>query len=107
MNFSKKTGLFLSPVLAVLILMMPAQWGLTNEAWSVVSVSVLMIGWWVTEAVPIPVTALLPMICLPLLGVSDMKTAAAPYAHPIVFLFFGGFMSPWPWNDGTSTAASL
>ncbi len=50
-----------------------------------------MLGWWVSEAVPIAVTSLLPMICLPLLGVTDMKTAAAPYAHPIVYLFFGGF----------------
>ncbi len=91
MDFFKKTGLFLSPAIAVLVLMLPPQWGLSAEAWKVLSMSVLMLGWWVTEAVPIPVTALLPMICLPLLGVSEMKTAAAPYAHPIVFLFFGGF----------------
>ena len=74
------------------MLFLPPQWGLSVDAWKVVAMAVLMLGWWVTEAVPIPVTALLPMICLPLLGISDMKTASAPYANPVVFLFFGGFM---------------
>lgn len=92
MELTKKLGLFLTPALAVLLLLIPPQWGLSPDAWKVLSMAVLMLGWWVTEAVPIPVTSLLPMICLPLLGVSDMKTAASPYAHPIVYLFFGGFM---------------
>ena len=61
-------------------------------AWKVIAIAVFMLVWWVTEAVPIPVAALLPLVLLPLLGVMDMKTAAAPYANPIVFLFMGGFM---------------
>ena len=91
MENSKKIGLFLSPVLALIVMLLPPQWGLSPDAWKVLAMAVLMLGWWVSEAVPIAVTALLPMICLPLLGVSDMKTAAAPYANPIVYLFFGGF----------------
>lgn len=51
-----------------------------------------MIVWWVTEAVPIPITAFLPLICFPLLGIMNMKAAAAPYANPIIFLFLGGFL---------------
>ncbi len=92
MTVEKTIGLFLAPILFLLILALPPQWGLSNEAWRVIAMAILMLVWWVTEAVPIPVTSLLPMVCLPLLGISDMKTATAPYANPVVFLFFGGFM---------------
>lgn len=47
--------------------------------------------WWMTEAVPIPVTALLPLVLFPALGVLEMGDAAAPYANEIIFLFMGGF----------------
>lgn len=92
MNASKKAGLFLSPFIFLLLLLLPPQWGLSADAWKVIAMAALMLGWWLTEAVPIPVTSLLPMICLPLLGISDIKTATAPYANPVVFLFMGGFM---------------
>lgn len=58
----------------------------------VVSVALLMILWWVTEAMPMPVVALLPIILFPMLGISDIKEATKPYADPIIFLFMGGFM---------------
>jgi sodium-dependent dicarboxylate transporter 2/3/5 len=51
-----------------------------------------MVIWWVTEAVPIAATALLPMALLPLLGVMTIGAAAAPYANPVIYLFFGGFV---------------
>ena len=51
----------------------------------------LMAIWWLTEAVPIAVTALLPLVLLPPLGVASMATAAAPYANELIFLFMGGF----------------
>jgi len=51
-----------------------------------------MVTWWVTEAIPISATALLPLAALPLIGAANMRAAAAPYADPIVFLFIGGFM---------------
>lgn len=89
---SKKIGLFLGPILMAILLSLPTPGVLSPEAWKVIAMAVFMLTWWVTEAVPLPVTALLPIICLPILGVSDMKTAAAPYASPIVFLFMGGFM---------------
>ena len=65
---------------------------LENDAWSVLAVASWMITWWVTEAVPIPITALLPLVLFPLTGVFDVKTATAPYGSPIIFLFMGGFM---------------
>jgi len=51
-----------------------------------------MIIWWISEAAPIPVTALLPLIMFPFLGVMKMSEAAAPYANHIIFLFMGGFL---------------
>ncbi len=90
-NF-KKAGLYLGPVIFTVLLLMPHPAALTPEAWRVLAMAALMITWWITEAVPIPVTSLLPIICLPLLGVSSIKEAATPYANPVVFLFMGGFM---------------
>src|SRR5690606_7617343 len=51
-----------------------------------------MIIWWITEAAPIPITALLPLLLFPFLGVMSMSQAAAPYANPVIFLFLGGFL---------------
>jgi sodium-dependent dicarboxylate transporter 2/3/5 len=48
--------------------------------------------WWATEALPLFVTALLPLVMLPLLGIADLKDAAAPFANPVVFLLLGGFL---------------
>lgn len=51
-----------------------------------------MVAWWVSEAVPVAATALLPLVVLPMVGAGDPREAAAPYADPIIFLFIGGFM---------------
>jgi sodium-dependent dicarboxylate transporter 2/3/5 len=48
--------------------------------------------WWSTEALPVAATALLPIVLFPLLGIADVGTAAAPFAHPLIFLFLGGFL---------------
>lgn len=48
--------------------------------------------WWMTEALPLAVTALLPLVLFPLLGVRDIEATAPAYAHPLVFLFLGGFL---------------
>jgi sodium-dependent dicarboxylate transporter 2/3/5 len=50
-----------------------------------------MAAWWMTEAIPIPATALLPLVLFPVLGILDMPAAAGPYAQEIIFLFMGGF----------------
>lgn len=63
-----------------------------DRAVIVLSIAALMITWWVTEALPMPVVALMPLILFPLFGISNMEKAAAPYAHPVIFLFMGGFM---------------
>jgi sodium-dependent dicarboxylate transporter 2/3/5 len=51
-----------------------------------------MAVWWMTEAIPIPATALLPLVLFPVLGIADERAAAAPYANPLIFLFLGGFL---------------
>ncbi|OPY38223.1 MAG: Sodium:sulfate symporter transmembrane region [Methanoregula sp. PtaU1.Bin051] len=56
------------------------------------AVTVLVVVWWITEAIPLSATALLPLILLPLLNVVSFSEAATPYADPIIFLFLGGFI---------------
>lgn len=85
-------GLVLGPALAIGLQFLPPPEGLSPEAWRVVSLAALMVVWWVTEAIPIAATALVPLAALPLLAGVSMKDAASPYADPIVFLFIGGFI---------------
>ena len=88
----QRLGLFLGPALFLFMLFMETPAGMSATAWQVAALTVLMAVWWVTEAVPIAVTALLPVTLLPLMGVMDITAAAAPYANPLIFLFLGGFM---------------
>ena len=85
-------GLVLGPALAIGLQLIPPPEGLSLEAWRVVSLAALMVVFWVTEAIPISATALLPLAALPLIGAASIGDAAAPYADPIVFLFIGGFI---------------
>lgn len=65
---------------------------MSDTAWRTAALGIWMGQWWVSEAVPIAATALLPLVFLPLLGVLNMNAAAAPYANPVIYLFFGGFV---------------
>jgi sodium-dependent dicarboxylate transporter 2/3/5 len=62
------------------------------SAYSLLSITLWMALWWVTESVPISVTALLPIILFPLTGVVDLETTTASYGHKYIFLYMGGFM---------------
>jgi sodium-dependent dicarboxylate transporter 2/3/5 len=64
----------------------------SHEAKLVLAVAALMIFWWVTEAIPMPVVAMLPLILFPLMGIATIKDTSASYADSIIFLFLGGFM---------------
>jgi sodium-dependent dicarboxylate transporter 2/3/5 len=88
----RKLGLVLGPLLAGGLLLAGPPDGLGTPAWITVALMSLMIVWWVTEALPISATALLPLAVLPLAGVTTPAEAAAPYADPILFLFIAGFM---------------
>ena len=64
----------------------------STSAWFVFGVLVLMAIWWATEALPVAVTALLPLALFPLLNVVDFQSAADPYANKNIYLFLGGFI---------------
>jgi anion transporter len=66
--------------------------GVDHRAVQVLSVAALMITWWIAEALPMPVVALVPLVLFPLLKVSTTKEVAASYGDPSIFLFMGGFM---------------
>jgi len=65
---------------------------LTDAAWRTAAMGVLMAIWWATEAIPIAVTALLPLVFFPILGIADIRDTAAPFANKVIYLFLGGFM---------------
>ena len=79
-------------MLGVGVIISPVPEGMSPEAWKVLGVAIWMAFWWLTEALPVTVTALMPLIVFPVLGLFDFKTSAAPYAHPLIFLFMGGFI---------------
>lgn len=90
LNF-KMIGLVAGPVAFLLLNL--AQWtNIGTDASQVIAVATWMIIWWVSEAVPLAVTALLPVVLFPLTGISTIKEATAPYGDRFVFLFLGGFM---------------
>lgn len=84
--------LLVGPAIFVVMLLLPPPAGLEPQAWRVAATAVLMAALWVTEAVPIPVTGLLPLVLFPLLGVAPIAAASAPYGDPLIFLFLGGFL---------------
>src|SRR6186713_2240072 len=79
------------PAVALFIFLVN-PFGVDIGALKVLAVGGLMITWWVTEALPMPVVALLPLIFFPLLHITDIKSVASNYTDPVIFLFMGGFM---------------
>ena len=76
----------------LLLIILPPPEGLALPAWRVAAVAALLATFWLTEAIPLAVTSLLPIVLFPMLGVASVEVATAPYANPIVFLFLGGFV---------------
>jgi solute carrier family 13 (sodium-dependent dicarboxylate transporter), member 2/3/5 len=89
---TKQSGFFLGPFLFICILLFFPPDLISAQAPKVIALAAWMITWWVSEAVPIPVTAFLPLIGFPMLGVMKISESTSPYANPIIFLFLGGFM---------------
>jgi sodium-dependent dicarboxylate transporter 2/3/5 len=85
-------GLVAGPVLLVLMLLIAPPEGMSVLAWRTAAVGALMAIWWITEAIPIPATALLPIVLFPLLGIATVAATTAPYANPVIYLFLGGFL---------------
>ena len=88
----QKVGVVLGPAAALLIILSDAPAGLSDTGWTTAAIGVLMAVWWATEAVPIAVTALLPLVVFPLLGIASIQETAAPYSNKVIYLFLGGFI---------------
>lgn len=88
----KRVGLILGIVLFGMMVTLPAPEGLSVAGWNTAAAAILMGIWWITEALPIPVTALLPIVLFPLLDIVSIGEATYPYANPLIFLFMGGFV---------------
>ena len=96
-----QVGLFAGPLLAgVLFAVLPASYEtaagelvpFADAGRATAALALWMAVWWLTEAIDISATALLPLAVLPLTGATSMRAAAAPYAHELIFLFMGGFL---------------
>jgi len=88
----EQLGRILVPLLALALLVFGDLDPGRPEVTRMAAVAVLMAGWWITEAIPIPATSLLPVALFPLLGILDGRTTAATYFNHLIFLFIGGFL---------------
>lgn len=95
MNLARRIGFFGGLGVFGIILLYPAFFplpqGLSIEGLRVMAVVALMATWWVTEAIPIPATSLLPIALFPVLGVMKSAEVTKPYANHLIYLFIGGF----------------
>lgn len=89
---TKRTGFWLGIVLMATTVLLPPPAGMTPTAWHTAGLVLWMAAWWMTQAIPLPATAMLPFVVLPLSGVLTAKQAAAAYYSPIIFLILGGAM---------------
>ena len=89
---SQRLKVFLGPMACVLVASSGSWLGLSSEQGLTLAAAVWMLVWWVSEAVPIAVTSLLPIVLFPALGLMDVGEAASSYGSHYVFLFLGGFL---------------
>ncbi|MEI4770037.1 DASS family sodium-coupled anion symporter [Psychrobacillus sp. FJAT-51614] len=88
---TQMVGLFLGPLLFLLILFFMPLPGLSDEGRSVLAITAWIAVWWILESIPLGITSLMPLVLLPLLGAVGEGVAAASYGNPLIFLFIGGF----------------
>ncbi|MDT8861833.1 SLC13 family permease [Alkalihalobacillus sp. MEB130] len=93
-NYNKPQiiGLITGPALFILIQLLISPQGMSNEAITTLAIVAWVAAWWVTEAVPIPLTSLLPLILFPLTGIMSTGEVSSSYGDPLIFLFVGSFM---------------
>ena len=88
----QRIGLWLGPLLLLAILLLPRPEGLSSEAQRVGAVVAMMAIWWLLDAVPVAITALLPILLYPLLGVMKSSEVTPSYANHLIYLFLSGFL---------------
>lgn len=92
MKLKRELFAIASGLLLFFVLLLFNPLALDEKANKVLAVAALIIVWWISEAMPLYVVALFPLVLFPLLKIATMEDTAAPYANPVIFLFMGGFM---------------
>ena len=88
----KLIALVAGPVVAAILFFLPAPPDMPTEAWHLVAVAAWMVIWWLTEAIPLAATALLPIVLLPIFGIQPVDDVTPRYGNDLIFLFLGGFI---------------
>ncbi len=88
----KQAGLIIGPLLAIILVSFNPPEGMSHNAYYTSALAIWMATWWITEAFPLAITALLPIVTLPTLGIMEFKKVAESFSNPIIFLFLGGFI---------------
>ena len=88
----KKIGFILGPLTFIILMLIGPFEGLSQPAHSILSSTLWIAIWWITEAIPIAATALIPIVLFPLSGGLDLSATTASYGHKFVFLYLGGFL---------------
>jgi sodium-dependent dicarboxylate transporter 2/3/5 len=89
---AKNIGLFLGPILFILVRLVIEVEGLSDEANAILASTLWIATWWITEAIPIAVTSLLPIILFPLSGGLSVSETSSSFGHRYIFLYLGGFI---------------
>ena len=89
---SRKIGLYLGPILFILTRFFLELEGLSDQANAVLASTLWIAIWWITEAIPIAATSLLPIILFPLSGALPLADTTSSFGHRFVFLYLGGFI---------------
>jgi solute carrier family 13 (sodium-dependent dicarboxylate transporter), member 2/3/5 len=100
-KYSKSLGLILGPLLFFYILLFFEDGAINPSSKYMLGITAWVAIWWITEAIPLSATSLLPLILMPVLGIVSIQTVASSYSHPMVLLYMGGFfiaMAIEKWN---------
>ena len=87
---SERIGFWGGLIVFAVMLFLPAPRGMEPSAWHVAALTILMATYWMTQALPLTVTALLPFLALPLMNIMTAQDVAKEYYSPILFLILGG-----------------